>query len=95
MSEVTGEVAVSEANSGSEEQRQRAPSIPAATFVQEWQKAPTLRDAMDVLGKNASLRASALRKRGINLKKFPTNPKGRAKLDIQALNELADEALNK
>ena len=77
-----------------QEAKSRAPAIPAAVFVKEWQRAPSLAEAVHVLGKNASLRAATLRKKGVNLKKFNTTPRGRAKLDIDALNMLADNALN-
>jgi hypothetical protein len=76
----------------------RLPQVPAAEFVTKWQQhGPQY--YID-LGYNAQAlrnRAAQLRKKGVPLKDYPVvraATPGRAKLDIDALKALAEQALS-
>lgn len=64
-------------------------SIPADRFVRTWQAATSVEQVaarLRILPASASVRASRLRKVGVNLKRFPS---GRKPLDPKALDKIA------
>lgn len=68
--------------------------ISASEFIKAWQKAKSVQEVADTLGKDrvfCSTRASQLRRDGIKLKTFP---RGKARRNsVKELNKIAREAL--
>lgn len=73
----------------------RLPQVPAAQFVEKWQKfGPVYFTELGYSGPAVSARASKLRKAGVPLKKWPTAPRSRGGLDLEALKQIAEKALS-